>query len=178
MPTPGKPSNVIRLEGKSHRSEAELQLREEGEQSLLTGERMEAWPSLDAQAKKEFARVKGLFAIIGKDDALYEGSVNRYCELKAECDKYKKSIKRANGKLITLARKYKEKEIEFLEYITIEQKIIGNINAADRQLQSKRTMMLNLEKENCMTIAAALRAIPKKVEKKKKNPMEKAGFVV
>ena len=37
MPTPSKPVNVIRLEGKSHRTKRELAEREKAEEQLLTG---------------------------------------------------------------------------------------------------------------------------------------------
>jgi len=36
----------------------------------------------------------------------------------------------------------------------------------DKQIQVKRKMLFDIEKENVMTIAAALRSIPKKEEKK------------
>ena len=36
--------------------------------------------------------------------------------------------------------------------------------AIDKQLQTKRKMLLDIEKENVMTITSALRSIPKKVD--------------
>ena len=42
MPTPNKPAVVIRAEGRSHRTKAELELREKGEAALATGEPMKA----------------------------------------------------------------------------------------------------------------------------------------
>ena len=36
MPTPAKPFKVLLAENKSHRTKAELQLREEGEEALST----------------------------------------------------------------------------------------------------------------------------------------------
>lgn len=40
----------------------------------------------------------------------------------------------------------------------------STIISIDKQLQSKRKMLLDIEKENIMTIASALRSIPKKVD--------------
>ena len=40
-----------------------------------------------------------------------------------------------------------------------------NIIDLDRQVQAKRRMLLEIEMENVMTIAASLRSIPKKVDK-------------
>lgn len=40
MPTPTKPVNVIRMEGKSHRTKRELKSRENAEKRLLTGEKL------------------------------------------------------------------------------------------------------------------------------------------
>lgn len=40
MPTPTKPVNVIRMEGKSHRTKRELRSRENAEKKLLTGEKL------------------------------------------------------------------------------------------------------------------------------------------
>jgi hypothetical protein len=42
----------------------------------------------------------------------------------------------------------------------------------DRQVQAKRKMLLDIEKENIMTIAAALRSIPKKTDKPKSKLLE------
>ncbi|MDE5741974.1 MAG: hypothetical protein K2H90_05950, partial [Oscillospiraceae bacterium] len=43
-------------------------------------------------------------------------------------------------------------------------KMESNLLALDKRIQDKRKMLLDIEKENIMTIAAQLRSIPKKVE--------------
>ena len=45
-----------------------------------------------------------------------------------------------------------------------------NLVSLDKQVQAKRKMLLDIEKENIMTIASALRAVPQKTEKKD-NPL-------
>lgn len=168
MPTPSKPFEVLKGENKSHKTKAELQQRKEAEESMLTGEPMKAWASLSREAKKEFKRLKGLFSKISKDDAVYENVINRYCELKAECIEFKKE----QGEFLRagddLEKEYREKETDLKAstYYKLRAKIQDNVLSMDRQIQAKRKMMLDIEKENIMTIAAALRTVPKKVEKK------------
>jgi len=177
MPTPPKPSNVLSMEGKSHRTKDELKQRQEAEAALLTGKKMEMWPGLDKVAKDEFQRVASLLATIEKDDALYEAVVNRYAQIKSECKKFEMAIKKSRAVLREADKKYKDGEIDYLTYIAVQDKMSTNINSADRQIQAKRKMLLDIEKENVMTIAAALRSIPKTPKKEPaKNPMEKAGF--
>ena len=52
-------------------------------------------------------------------------------------------------------------------------KITASINAIDNTIQQKRKMMLDIEKESVMTIAASLRSIPK-TEEKASNPLLEA----
>lgn len=86
MPTPSKPVTVLISEGKSHRTKKELQQRKDGEDSLATGVslRMRSEVKANPIAKKEFTRVSSLLKKIGKNDALVEGGINRYCSLTAE----------------------------------------------------------------------------------------------
>lgn len=168
MPTPSKPFVVLAAEKKSHRTKAELEQRKEAEESLITGKHMNMWPEVkvDDMAAKEFKRVRALLGKIGKDDALHEGVINRYAMLRSECSRYELLMARLDEDYKEAVRAHRDSEIGFIEYMQLSQKISANINAADKQLQSKRKMLLDIEKENIMTIASALRSIPKKVEKK------------
>ena len=56
-------------------------------------------------------------------------------------------------------------------------KLAGQMNACDKLLQQKRKMLFDIEKENIMTIAAALRTIPKNTEKKKESPIRSPGRI-
>ena len=56
------------------------------------------------------------------------------------------------------------------EYYNLELGMQKNLISLDKQVQTKRKMLLDIEKENIMTIASALRSVPKKVEKKD-NPL-------
>ena len=59
MPTPTKPFKVLTTEKKSHRTKAELKMREEGEKSLSTDAKMKERKEIkqDKVAHKEFQRI-------------------------------------------------------------------------------------------------------------------------
>ena len=63
-----------------------------------------------------------------------------------------------------------EEEMTMKEYYNLELGMQKNLVSLDKQVQAKRKMLLDIEKENIMTIASALRSVPKKTEKKE-NPL-------
>ena len=74
------------------------------------------------------------------------------------------------------AKKYKDEEFDYLTYVSMQEKMYSAINSADRQIQAKRKMMLDIEKENIMTIASSLRVVPKNPQKNEK-PSSMAEFM-
>ena len=64
----------------------------------------------------------------------------------------------------------KRKEKQFISSYNLELGMQKNLVSLDKQVQAKRKMLLDIEKENIMTIASALRSVPKKTEKKD-NPL-------
>lgn len=173
MPTPPKPFVVLKAEGKSHRTKKELKLREEGEKALATGVALKERPEVknNPVAHKEFMRINKLLKSIGKNDAIYEAVINRYCLLQAECVEFEEKREKFYEQMSELEGK--AFEMEFKDYFKLQSEMQKNIISLDKQIQAKRKMLLDLEKENIMTIAAALRNIPKKVEKQD-NPLLKA----
>ena len=162
-----------------HRTAAERAQREAAEKAALTGiairERAEVRDNPSAHA--EFERVIELLDAAGKNVAIIETIVNRYCTLLAECA----ALETKREKIFNTAVKLEKKLDELEDDATYKEtrdaaKSISSIYATyiacDKQVQQKRTMLFNIEKENGFTIAAALRAIPKKVEKE--NPLAKA----
>jgi phage terminase small subunit len=179
---PPKPVVVLKEEKKSHRTKEELQQREKSEKALLTGTPLKEWKEVRADpiAHKEFLRVKKLLKSIGKDDALHEGVINRYCTILSECKQFedmKRTISEGIGKLQEMKDK---KEIEPLIFLDELGKLQDRLFICDKKIMEKRKMLLQIERENIMTIAAALRAIPKTVEKTKQSKMasymEKRGI--
>ncbi|MDD4883577.1 hypothetical protein, partial [Sulfuricurvum sp.] len=61
--------------------------------------------------------------------------------------------------------------IDTAEYYRLLAKLSQSIINCDKQLMAKRKMLLDIDKENVLTIQSALRSIPKKPEKKKKTGM-------
>lgn len=173
MPTPPKPFTVLKAEGKSHRTKKELKLREEGEKALATGVALKERPEVknNPVAHKEFLRLNKLLKAIGKNDAIYEAVINRYCLLQAECVEFEEKREKFYEQMSELEEK--AFEMEFKDYFKLQSEMQKNIINLDKQIQSKRKMLFDLEKENIMTIASALRSIPKKVDKEE-NPLLKA----
>lgn len=183
MPTPPKTAKVIALEGKSHRTKAELNLRKQGEESLLTAEKIKERIETknDKVAHKEFLRVEKLLEKIEKNDALYEPVINRYCMIQSECselierrDTLNSIISELKAEIHELQEKEKADCLNELSKNIV--KIAAQMNACDRILAQKRKMLFDIEKENIMTIASALRSIPKKAESKQsalKKALEK-----
>ena len=175
MPTPPKPADVIMLEGKSHRTKKELRQRKKAEEDLLTGNRLREAKEVKENelAHKEFLRIRKLLEEIGKNDDLYSGVINRYCLLSAECKEFeekRESIFRRQQELEERSR-----EMEFTDYLHMQNDLSKMLLSYDRQVQKKRKMMFDIEKENIMTIASALRSIPKKQETKKNALREALG---
>lgn len=184
MPTPPKPFTVLQAENKSHRTKAELNQRKQEEKALSTGVAMKARTEVknNPTAYKEFKRVNSLLKNIGKNDAIHELIINRYCIIVAECEDLEK--KRENCyKMIERLDEYFEEEIDnapsqeraklIRSYMSEYNDALKSLLSCDTCIQSKRKMMLDIEKENIMTIAAALRSIPKKADDSK-NPLLEA----
>lgn len=179
MPTPTKPINVIQMEGRSHRTKKEIKQRKKAEEALLTGQRIRERQGTkeNENAHKEFLRIKKLLEKIEKNDDLYSSVINRYCILYAECYEFEEKRERIYSQLCDMQNRMNELidtgEMTMKEFYNIEVGMQKNLVALDKQVQAKRKMLLEIEKENVMTIASALRTVPKKVEKKG-NPLLEA----
>ena len=188
MPTQTKPFKVLATEKKSHRTKAELKMREEGEKSLSTDIELKERKEVKQNkiAHKEFKRIIQLLENIDKNDAIYEAVINRYCLLQAECF----DLEERREECYNLISKLREEEKELieelkdrddieglldykLEYAKSLAKMMATMLSIDKQVQAKRKMLLDIEKENVMTIASALRCIPKKEDKDADNPLLK-----
>ena len=177
MPTPPKPVKILKIEKKSHRTKKELVERERAELSLLTGTTLKETKEVRANelAHREFTRVRKLLRTIEKDDDLYGAIINRYCLLHAECIEFKEKREKVYEQMQALedSKDSFEANDDLKTYYSMLITMQKNLLALDSQVQSKRKMLLDIEKENIMTIAASLRSIPKKSDKKK-NPLLEA----
>lgn len=83
MSRPSKTTAVLGEEKRSHRTKAELRQRAAAENALITGKKMRERPEVkdNEKAHKEWQRIRGLLEAAGKNEALYEATINRYCML-------------------------------------------------------------------------------------------------
>lgn len=168
MARPTKPLSLV----KGHRTKAEKAVREKAESQLLTGTSLKEWPEVksDPVAHKEFTRIKKLLKSIGKDDDLYGAVINTQCKLKAE----EYQMLQARDTFINTLEELEDRTSDALtwaEYINLKVRIQGQIVSCDKAIMQKRKLLLDMSKENIMTIQSALRSIPKKEEPKKESPM-------
>lgn len=146
---------VLRAEGKSHRTKAELALRERSEEAMLTGiaivetEEVKANPVAHAQ----FERLTFILSRIGKNDELFGAGCRRYCLTTAKLYEHEEGIKRLQA-MCDDATPAMRARIENL--ITRNEKLSL---AMHRELT-------DFERSCGMTVASALRLIPKRVEEK------------
>ncbi len=199
MARPAKPAAVIEAEGKSHRTKAEMERRKRGEAAMLTGKKCFERERIknDPVAHGEYQRLIRLMRAIGKDDALYAPEYNRYCELFSEEEFYKQQAAELRGELTDLGAvfgavsdiadtlKERAEECDEKEVLGLAEEVIGKcgelleqrgklfrlLSEVDGKIKQKRDAMFAIEKENCMTVSAALRTIPKEAEKKEQDPL-------
>ena len=177
MPTQPKPFKVLMTEKKSHRTKAELEARKKAEEELATGVELKERPEVrnDPVAHKEFKRIAKLLKNIQKNDGLFEGVINRYCVLYSECKdfehKREEFARRANELEMKEHEILDNEEMSVKEFYSLVATMQSQIVSIDKAIQSKRKMMLDIEKDNIMTIASGLRSIPKKEPKSESNEL-------
>lgn len=181
MARPSKPAAVIKTEKKSHRTKAELEARENAENGLLSNKKLQERKEVkeNKTAHSEFQRVSKLMKAIGKDDALYSSGINTYCLLYAEIGNLTEQMKALDKTGDMLRESFErlvddpESGIEPETIIQFEKsftRLISQKLNISSMIDKKRKMMLDIDKENVMTISAALRSIPKQPETKE-NPI-------
>ena len=113
----------------------------------------------DPVAHAEFNRVRKLLKAVGKDDALYEAIVNRYAQIVGEVAFFEAQRDSAAHTIDQLEEdKHEFEPDDYYKMISGARKQLLDV---DRQIQAKRKMLFDIEKENAMTVASALRSIPK-----------------
>lgn len=175
-----KTAEILENEKKSHKSAKEIEDRKEVEKSLLTGIKIRKFKEVKKNkiANSEFNRVQKLLEAIEKNDDLYSNVINRYCILKAECEDFENKRESFYLQIEKLEEEYDSGNIEPKEYFRLVNAIQRNVVDMDKQIQNKRKMMFDIEKENLMTVAAALRSVPKAASTKDDELEEIKKFVV
>lgn len=185
MSRPPKPVAVLKAEGKSHRTKEEIEKREKAEEGTLSGVSLKERPEVknNAVAHKEFLRLSKILKNLDKFDAVYEPVINRYCLIQAECADLEeqkayyynltKVLKESFKSVIDEIESAEECAVLLIEHSKEMARLQAGILKLDAALQTKRRMLFDIERENIMTIAAALRSIPKQ-EEKSEDPLLKA----
>jgi hypothetical protein len=170
----GRPSKPLQLVT-GHRTKAEKKTREKAEAELLTGKSLKETIEVrnNPVAHAEFMRIKKLLKAIKKDDDLSGNIINTHCLLFAECKEFEELKTRIYGELSQLQEAYERKEIDFLTLLEQKDKLQNRLMSCDKKIMDKRKMILDIAKENIMTIQSALRSVPKKELKREKTPMER-----
>jgi hypothetical protein len=183
MSRPPKPFVVLANEKKSHRTKKEMKQRQQGESALATGVALKERSNVKSNsvAHKEFKRINDLLKKIEKNDAIYEPVVNRYCLIQAECFELEQRREYFFSLIEALKEAFEEicdelapdeKADKLIEFTREIARLTNGMMSLDKILQTKRKMLLDIEKENIMTIAAALRSIPKNEEKSSNKLLE------
>ena len=166
---PSKPVAVIEAEGKSHRTKAELECRKSAEDAMLSHEPLfeRAEVRRNELAHAEFERVARLMDAIGKNDALYSSGLNTYCLLYAEIaelEEEKGYVQRLIDDISEAIEKINDADALIQLSKTVD-KLLAKKLSVGTTIDQKRRLMLAIDKENVMTVSAALRSIPKTPEK-------------
>jgi hypothetical protein len=158
---------------KGHRTKAEIAVRQKAENELLTGSPLKESTDVKkmAVAHKEFIRLRKLLQSIGKNDDLYGSVINMHCLLVGECSQIDEVKQKFINTLDEFNDRCLDENMEYPEIIQVRMQMQSQILGCDKALMAKRKMLLDIGKENILTIASALRSIPKKEAVETESPM-------
>jgi hypothetical protein len=166
-----KPIHLV----KGHRTKKEIEHRKKAEEALTSGFIFHEWDNVKNNkiAHKEFIRLKKIFQKIKQNDALYESIINRLCLLHAECFECEIMAEKILKNIEQLEEARSTEEMTFMDYFNAKNKMYENYMKCDKKIMEKRKAILDIEKENIMTVASVLRSVPKKPhEEKEVNPYD------
>lgn len=154
-----KPVQLLKLEGKSHRTKEELKHREKAEQSLYTGMSFKESPAVksDPIAHREFLRLKKLYKKIEYVDGLDEQIINRYCMLISQ--------EQALAKMTERMRQ----DIDAVDDVEDRLRIYESIAGVTDRVMKTRDMLLKLEDRMFLNPTARIKSIPKSPPEKKQE---------
>ena len=177
MGRPSKPAELLKSEGKSHRTNQELAFRKQQEEATLTGKKLEEPRAVkDLKiAHATFLKTRRLLDAINKNDELYSAATCRYCTNTQKLADAEESIQVLKTELEEL-RESRSSYVEnkaIPDYYRMLTKLEDTITRKEQLAAGIRKELTDFEKENCMTIASSLRSIAKQPEKKA-NPLLEA----
>ena len=154
-----KPLSLV----KGHRTKAEKAVRKVAEESMLSGCRMQESEQVRdiPAAHKQFKRMKSIYDKLVKNDAVYEASINRYCLIFAEALMFEKRLEKLTTTFETAVDNV---DMEPDKIMSMTLQFAQAVGKLESNLMARRKMLLDIEKESALTLASALRSIPKKPE--------------
>lgn len=176
MGRPSKPAELLKSEGKSHRTKQELAFRKQQEEATLTGKKLEEPRAVkDLKiAHATFLKTRRLLDAINKNDELYSAATCRYCTNTQKLADAEESIQVLKTELEEL-RESRSSYVEnkaIPDYYRMLTKLEDTITRKEQLAAGIRKELTDFEKENCMTIASSLRSIAKQPEKKANSLLE------
>lgn len=176
MGRPSKPAELLKSEGKSHRTKQELAFRKQQEEATLTGKKLEEPRAVkDLKiAHATFLKTRRLLDAINKNDELYSAATCRYCTNTQKLADAEESIQVLKTELEEL-RESRSSYVEnkaIPDYYRMLTKLEDTITRKEQLAAGIRKELTDFEKENCMTIASSLRSIAKQPEKKANQLLE------
>jgi len=167
----GRPTKPLSLV-KGHRTKAEIAVREAAEKTTLSGMEMQEWPVTKkyAASHKQFIRMQQIYQGMGKDDAAYEASINRYCILHDEVLKFEAKIHRIDA---AWEKAVENPDVDPETVIRHTATYTQAISKLGSDMMARRKMLLDIEKESALTLASGLRTIPKKEQPQPESAMAK-----
>lgn len=149
-----------------HFTKAEIESRKQSEAALTTAQNLQKSKAVKDNkiANRYFNRLITVLKDVQLNDGLFENVLNRYCLLLAEHEAARIDRERIERNLERLEER--EPDMEFADYLLQSKNLTDQLLSVDRILSKKRDQLLQIERENLLTIQGKLRAIPKKPEKK------------
>lgn len=151
-----KSSSATKAENKSHRTKEELAAKEMAE-NVKSNRPIEACKQILSN-KNLVVKYDNLITIlesIGRNDALYETIINRYIILQGEIEEFEEQKKSVIRQLKTLTKSDMDQE----QKINLGSKLNNQLINIDKQIMTKRKMLLDIEKECGFTIVSASRVV-------------------
>jgi len=155
---------MLRIEGKTHITKAEIERREAAEKALQTGETFTELPEVAADeiAHAEFLRLKELYDGNNYVDALDTQIINRYCLEVSGLAAQRKMIDDIKG------------DIDNAADIAQRTKLYELLNRTQIAMAKSKDMLLKLEDRLFLNPATRIKAAPKLPKSQGIDPNEAA----
>jgi phage terminase small subunit len=161
---PGKPVNLLMMEGRKHLTKSEIEARTQQEQGLQSGNKRfkpNEKVMQNETALKTFKQLKKLYKDIDYVEGLDENVINRYCLMTAEVDTLEELLSRMHDDL--------DECDEAKDRIQLYKTIAG----AEITVNRVRDMLLKIEDRLFLNPTSRVKNVPHKEQPKPQSEFEK-----